>query len=168
MSEAHRITDPNLLQDLYITAHPQQAKLVLLQPLTKTDMLKACRNHKSNGSNYEFLNIQPLSKIWRKELINIPPIPKLIFDLSLPKALAEEDEKINKVCWETTTEEDKNSLGVSSRDVMTLVVTIATETRMRMRSNNADVSFEVVYDDAKGGSPRGMALLKKQLLALSE
>jgi len=96
-----------------------------------------------------------------------PPIPYLTFDLALPK----EDEKhkglsqFQKVYWDTAMPNQEVSLGVHARDIMTLVITIATETRMRVDGN---IRFEVTYDELEGVSLKAMTLLKKQLLALAE
>ncbi|GIJ83143.1 hypothetical protein Asppvi_001662 [Aspergillus pseudoviridinutans] len=56
-----------------------------------------------------------------------------------------------------------DTLCVQAGDVMNLVVTIATETRIRAMGN---VCFEVVYDEAEGVAPRVLTRLGKQLLAL--
>ncbi|KAH8696167.1 hypothetical protein BGW36DRAFT_380378 [Talaromyces proteolyticus] len=192
MTEATRITHPDQLRELYRTrlshfnndasepsselvSQTQQVKLVLLQPLANVDILEACRDlgsrqiRNSNGllcpiSNHEYLDIQSLSKAWRQAFTKIPPIPRLIFDLVLPK----EDEKskglFQRIYWDTAMPQE-DSIGVRARNVMSLAITIATEMRMR---SNVDVSFEVIYDEMEGVSLKGMALLKKQLLALSK
>ncbi|EEA21204.1 conserved hypothetical protein [Talaromyces marneffei ATCC 18224] len=192
MSQAVNITEPNLLQGFCGTkelssldnnsfklspesaSQLHQVKLVLLQPLANADMLKDCRDPNSRivcrpndsrclTSNREYLNLQPLSKSWRQELIKITPIPELIFDLTLPNEGKENNHTFTKVYWDTAMPQE-DSIGIHTRDVMTLVITIATEIRMR---TNGDVSFEVIYDDTEGVSLKGMSLLKKQLLALS-
>ena len=193
MVDAEPITDPSHLQESHITivlsnlsietsklssesaSWTQQTKLVLLQPLANADTLEVCREpdsrlvHKPNGSvcgtsNHEYLDIRPLSKAWRQALTKVPPISQLTFDLALPK----EDEKskgsFQNVYWDTAMPQEV-SLGVHARDVMTLVITIATEIRMRA---DGDVRFEVAYDDTEGVSLKAMTLLKKQLFALSE
>jgi hypothetical protein len=130
MVETQRITEPSLLSDITTrlsslsieTSKPshsgsqiQQAKLVLLQPLANADMLAACRNpdsrliRKPNGfvcgtSNYEYLDIRPLSVAWRQAVTKVPPISQVTFDLTLPKP--EGDEKstsgaFQKVFWDT-------------------------------------------------------------------
>ena len=86
MVETQRITDPSSLSDITIglsnlglessdsssVPHTKRAKLVLLQPLANADTLATCRDPNSRVirnqdgvfarlSNYEDLNIQPLS-----------------------------------------------------------------------------------------------------------
>ena len=183
MSQEVNITEPNLLQGFCGTkglssldnnsfklspesaSQPQQMKLVLLQPLANADILKDCRdpNFRCLTSNREYLNLQPLSRRWRQELIKITPIPTLIFDLTLPNEGEENNHTFTKVYWDTAMPQE-DSIGIHTRDVMTLVITIATEMRMR---TNGDVLFEVIYNDTEGVSLKGMSLLKKQLLALS-
>lgn len=192
MSQAERITDPNHLRDYCgengllslsddasklsseLASKLQQVELVILQPLANTDMVDNCRDPESrvirrpNGSlcgasNCEYLNLQPLSKSWRNELMKVPPISKLIFDVTLPKKGEKNNGSATKVYWDTAMPQE-DCFGIHTRDVMTLVITIATETRMR---TNGGVLFEVIYDDTEGISLKGMARLKKQLLALS-
>lgn len=196
MAKTQNITDPSLLQDFVITidqssihtdlskasseslSQTKQTRLVLLQPLAEAETLAACRGsksslfHNSDGSacgpsNHEYLNIEPLSKIWRQALMKVAPIPYLIFDLSLPK----EDEKkkgtpqLPKVHWDTSMPSQGRDLGIHAREVMTMVITIATVTRMRFGGN---VRFEVTYGENDGASQGAMALLRKQLLVLAK
>jgi hypothetical protein len=49
---------------------------------------------------------------------------------------------------------------VLARDVMTTVVTISTETRMRA---DGVLKFEVVYDQREGVTPKAIKMLEKQL-----
>ncbi|CAL5868548.1 uncharacterized protein PFLUO_LOCUS2775 [Penicillium psychrofluorescens] len=160
--------------------HMRQARLHLLQPLATPAMLAACRNQGSHvllslsgPSNepvgHDYLDISALSKAWRQALSKVPPISRLTFNLSLPKPDSGEGEgerevAFEKVYWETTAPESGKHLAVLARDVMTMVITMATATRMRVQG---DVRFEVLYDEVEGASPRGMKLLKKQLLAIS-
>jgi hypothetical protein len=185
MSETERIIEPDLLDEFIITAglsslstetsqpppdsvpQAQKARLVLLQPLANAEMLESCRTHKPDNSNNELLNIQPLSSAWRRAIMNVPPFSQLIFDLTLPKDTEEWKDSFQKVHWDTFIPQE-NSLGVRVRDVKTLIITIATEMKIRA---NGDVWFDVVYDEvegAKGIAPRAMAILKKHLLALSQ
>ncbi|PKX99682.1 uncharacterized protein P174DRAFT_438116 [Aspergillus novofumigatus IBT 16806] len=188
MFEAERITEPSLLDNFLVTpgvsspsteasggapqpeSQTRKARLVLLQPLVNAELLEACRICNDNGlltSENEFLNIQPLSRAWRRAITSIPPFSHLIFDLTLPKETEELNDTFHQVHWDTFIPEEK-SLGVPLRDVLTLVRTIATGTKIRA---SGDVRFEVVYEEvegAKGIAPRAIASLKKQLLALSQ
>lgn len=180
MLQVERITEPNHLRNycgengLSSLSKLQQVELAILQPLANADLFDNCRDPESrtmrnrNGSlggasNCKYLNIQPLSKSWRDELLKVPPVSRLIFDLTLPKRGENNNGSAIKVYWDTAMPEE-DCFGIHIRDVMTLVVTIATESRMR---TNGAVSFEVIYDDTEGISLKATALLKKQLLALS-
>ncbi|GFF82219.1 hypothetical protein IFM47457_05730 [Aspergillus lentulus] len=193
MSEAESMIEPNVLDESFITSglsslsigtsegppksSPQtrKARLVLLQPLANAKMLQACRNPQSRRilkndclftSSNELLDIQPLSRAWRQAIMNVPPFSHLIFDLILPQETENCKDTFQKVHWDTFLPEE-NSLGVPLRDVTTLVRTITTEMKMRAKG---DVWFDVVYDEiegSKGIAPRAMAILKKQLIALS-
>jgi hypothetical protein len=176
MVEAEPITDPSLLQELNIelllsslsieTSEPQsesvsqtrQARLALLQPLANADVLDACRDPASR-----YLNIQPLSKAWRQALAKVPPFPQLTFDLTLPKEDNRSNGSFQKVHWDISMPKEAG-LGIVARDVMTLVTTIATGTRMRV---DGDVRFEVTYEETDGVSLRAMTRLKQQLLVLA-
>jgi hypothetical protein len=188
MSEAERIAKPSLLNNFLVTpevsspstgasASPPQpgsqtrkARLVLLQPLANAEWLEACRIRSDNGlltSENEFLNIQPLSRAWRRAITSVPPFSHLIFDLTLPKETEECKDTFHQVHWDTFIPEER-SLGVPLRDVLNLVRTIATGTKVRA---SGDVRFEVVYDEVEGAkriAPRAIAILKKELLALSQ
>jgi hypothetical protein len=188
MSEAERITEPSLLNNFLVTpgvsnpstgasASPAQpgsqtrkARLVLLQPLANVELLEACRIRSDNRfltSENEFLNIQPLSRAWRRAITSVPPFSHLIFDLTLPKETEECKDTFHQVHWDTFIPEGK-SLGVPLRGVLNLVRTIATGTKIRA---SGDVRFEVVYEEvegAKGIAPRAITILKKELLALSQ
>ncbi|GAQ07580.1 hypothetical protein ALT_4901 [Aspergillus lentulus] len=193
MSEAESMIEPNVLDESFITSglsslsigtsegppksSPQtrKARLVLLQPLANAKMLQACRNPQSRRilknnclftSSNELLDIQPLSRAWRQAIMNVPPFSHLIFDITLPKETENCKDTFQKVHWDTFLPEE-SSLGVPLRDVTTLVRTIATEMKMRAKG---DVWFDVVYDEiegSKGIAPRAVAILKKQLIALS-
>ena len=193
MVEVERIADPSLLQDSNIiiglsnlsneTSKPssesisqaQQVNLVLLQPLANPDMLEACRSpgsrlvHKPSGfvrgpSKHEYLNIQPLSMAWRQALMKVSPISYLTFDLALPKEDEKSKGKFQKLYWDTAMPEEA-SLGIHTRDIVNLIITIATATRMRA---GGDIRFDIVYDETETVSLRAMTGLKKQLLALAE
>jgi hypothetical protein len=191
MPEVETITDPDHLHEIHITAglsslstggsgappepapQTQKLKLVLLQPLANPDTLAACRNPDSRvtristslsggSSTREFLDIRPLSKAWRKATMKVPPFSHLIFDLTLPKANKGRNDSFQKLYWDVGMPQG-DTLSVQARDVMNMVVTIATETRIRAKGN---VCFEVVYDEAEGVAPRTFTVLDKQLLAL--
>ncbi|KAF4211778.1 hypothetical protein CNMCM8980_008686 [Aspergillus fumigatiaffinis] len=193
MTELDLVTDPDDLNEFHITAglsslntggsaaspdpapRTRTVKLVLLQPLANPDMLAACRNpdsrvtRRSTGnsgdtSTSEFLDIRPLSKAWRQATMNVPPFSHLIFDLTLPKANEARNDSFRKVYWDIGMPQG-DTLSVETRDVMNLVVTIATETRIRAKGN---VCFEIVYDEDEGAAPRVLTRLDKQLLALQK
>lgn len=204
--EAQRITDPSQIQesDLSIklsnfaieTPEPgsgspsQQARvrLDLLQPLATPTMLAACRNpasrvvpfpdgRTSDAVGHEYLDISALSRAWRAALVQVPPVSRLTFNLSLPKpdnggkgeGEGEDGNGFQKIYWDTATPARGQHLAVLARDVMQMVNTIATTMRMR---GQGDVRFEVVYDEDEdedeGVSVKAMELLKKQLLAITE
>ncbi|PKX97903.1 uncharacterized protein P174DRAFT_436349 [Aspergillus novofumigatus IBT 16806] len=193
MTQLELVTDPDDLNEFHITAglsslntggsrappdpalRTRKVKLVLLQPLAKPDMLAACRNpvsrvtRRSTGSvdgasTCEFLDIRPLSKAWRQATMKVPPFSHLIFDLTLPKANEGRNDSFRKVYWDIGIPQG-DTLSVEVRDVMNLVVTIATETRIRTKGS---VYFEIVYDEAEGVAPRVLTRLDKQLLALQQ
>lgn len=190
MAEAQRITDPNLLGNLVaelssltigaskpqeIGSPTREVTLVLLQPLSNAKMLAACRNtslrsnQKSNSaaarpSKYEYLDVGPLSKAWRQALMKVAPISKLTFDLTLPQPGEESTSVFETVYWDVALPEE-GGLAVRTQDVMNIAITIATEMRMRIDGN---LQLGLTYGEAEGASARGMALLKKQLLALAE
>ncbi|KAE9375059.1 hypothetical protein N431DRAFT_438382 [Stipitochalara longipes BDJ] len=163
MDEPLRITNPALLTDITTgvsslnissDTQPPPTTLVLLQPL-------------GNPSRYgtwlpssifsRHLSLQSLSLRWRQAVTRVAPISHLIFDLSLPRP--ESHEEFQKVYWDTSVPEE-GGIAVRTRDVMTLVITIATETRMRVKGA---VRFEVRYGEGEGVSERAMGLLQKQL-----
>ena len=111
---------------------------------------------------HQYVNLQRLSRQWRQAITEAPPIAHLIFDLSLPRPEGEED--FEKVYWDTRVPEEGGS-AVKTRDVMTLVITIATEMRMRVEGN---VKFEVSYEDSEGVSGKAIKLLGKQLAELEK
>ncbi|EAW23692.1 uncharacterized protein NFIA_032560 [Aspergillus fischeri NRRL 181] len=168
MTELELVTDPDHLNEFHITAglsslntgtsgpspepapRTRKVKLVLLQPLANPDMLATCRNpvarvtRRSTGSvdgtsTSEFLDIRPLTNEGRNDSFR-----KVYWDIGMPQG---------------------DTLSVEARDVMNLVVTIATETRIRVKGN---VCFEMVYDEAEGVAPRVLTRLDKQLLALQQ
>lgn len=189
MTESQRITEPSSLSDITIGLYSlnieipepshsesriQHVKLVLLQPLANADMLAVCRNPGSRflrnqdgvivgPSNHEWLNILPLSKAWRQAVTKAAPIPQVTFDLTLPKR-DENTSTFQPVYWETSMPEE-GGLGLVTRDVMTLVITLATGMRMRA---NGDLRFELIYNKSDGVRTKAMESLKKQLLALAQ
>jgi len=141
--------------------------LVLLQPLANPDMLTDCRPP-NTYTKYQYLNIQPLSLEWRRALTNIAPITHLIFDLTLPRPLPPSSSsgglKFQKIYWDTGIPSEGGT-AVLSRDVMTMVLTIATG--MRMRADGV-LKFEVVYDQSEAVTPNAMRLLQKHLRELEK
>ncbi|RAL12941.1 uncharacterized protein BO97DRAFT_49051 [Aspergillus homomorphus CBS 101889] len=109
MSSVENVSQPSLLQEFCVredlsrlsiepkpVSHLRQATISLLHPLEKANKLELCRpkmdlstiseSPRRNCDRYkhEYLDLQPLGKIWRQELIKIPPFSRLIFDLTLP------------------------------------------------------------------------------------
>jgi hypothetical protein len=183
MAEACRITNPSQLArgapKLGIEASATDSTLsegllqtppttlVLLQPLANPDMLTAC--HPPNTfTEYQYLNIQPLSLEWRQALINITPITHLILDLTLPRPLPPSSSsgelEFQKIYWDTGIPSEGGT-AVLTRDVMTMVLTIATG--MRMRADGV-LKFEVMYDLSEGVTPNAMRLLQKHLMELEK
>lgn len=66
--------------------------------------------------------------------MKVPPFSPLIFDLTLPKATEGRNHSFQKVYWDIGNPQG-DTLSVEARVVMNLVVTIATETRMRAKGN---------------------------------
>jgi len=167
MDEPRRITEPDLLGDITnrvsnlatsTYTQPPKIALVLLQPLGNPSKVAASLPPRSFSPHYhQYVNLQRLSRQWRQAVAEAPPISHLIFDLSLPRPDCEED--FEKVYWDTGVPEE-GGIAVKTRDVMTLVITIATETRMRVEGK---VKFEVKYEASEGVSGRAMKLLGKQL-----
>jgi hypothetical protein len=156
--------------------HTRQARLGLLQPLATPVMLAASSNPASrvvrfpdgraiDSVGHEYLDISALAKV--------PPISRLTFNLSLPKPESggegedegegEGEDAFQKIYWDTATPEHGQHLAVLACDVMNLVITMATTTRMWVQG---DMRFEVVYDEDEGVSLSAMELLKKQLLTI--
>ncbi|KAH3147362.1 hypothetical protein LV164_004197 [Aspergillus fumigatus] len=65
--------------------------------------------------------------------MKVPPFSHLIFDLTLPKATEGRNHSFQKVYWDIGNPQG-DTLSVEARVVMNLVVTIATETRMRAKA----------------------------------
>ncbi|KMK62227.1 hypothetical protein Y699_04610 [Aspergillus fumigatus Z5] len=64
--------------------------------------------------------------------MKVPPFSHLRFDLTLPKATEGRNHSFQKVYWDIGNPQG-DTLSVEARVVMNLVVTIATETRMRAK-----------------------------------
>lgn len=191
--EAQRISAPSSPSDITIglsslaieppklevsTSGPQ-TMLAILQPLANAAMLAACRNPNSRflrmgdgticgPSNYEYLNIRPLSAAWRLAMnqaaSNLTPISDVMFDVTLPKGGESNGSGFQKVYWETTSIPPEGGIAVYTQDVMTLVITLATAVRMR---SSGEVRLGLTYDLAEGVAPSSMAALKKQLHRLA-
>ncbi|PMD64645.1 uncharacterized protein K444DRAFT_491862, partial [Hyaloscypha bicolor E] len=184
MVESLRITEPRLLTDitaklatLNLSApEPPPTTLVLLQPLANAATLAAClpTSRSTSTPNLQYLDIQPLSLAWRQAVIKAPPMRDLVFDLPLPLPSSTPTSSpettstsgvqggLQKLYWVTAVPRE-GGLAVPTRDVMTLIVTIATGIRMRV---GGDVRFGLVFDGREGVTGRAMKLLKKQLGAL--
>lgn len=177
--EAPAITDPSQIQESDLSLG---LSLHLLQPLATPTMLAACRSPASRvvptqddrpsgsiGDEFigdEFLDISALGKAWRQALAKVQPISRLTFNLSLPKPAnlgeGEGEDAFHKVYWHTSMPADGHHLAVVAPEVMRLVITIATTTRVRLQG---DVHFEIVFDEDDGVSLMAMELLKKELRA---
>jgi hypothetical protein len=72
--------------------------------------------------------------------------------------------EFQKIYWDTGIPSEGGT-AVLSRDVLTIVVTIATG--MRMRADGV-LKFEVVYDQSEGVTPNAMKLLQKHLRELEK
>ena len=178
------ITDPAQLQesdlavklsDLDLAGETtQQAtrrlRLVLLQPLADPAMFAACRNPAPNTTplvngrvsdvvGHECLDISALDKAWRHALANVPPTPHITFDLSLPKPV-DDSQAPPKIYWDTATPPTGQHVAILARNVMRLVASLATVTRVRVQ---VEVHFGLGYDEVEGVSARGMERLRKQL-----
>ncbi|BCR99670.1 uncharacterized protein AKAW2_50012S [Aspergillus luchuensis] len=190
MSIPQPVSDPSLLQEFCLTedlsrlsidqeSEPRirQAKLALLHPLRKANILESCRcrtdaptdqlcHYTCDRSRHEFLNLHPLGKTWRKELMKIPPFSRLIFDLTLPPHSPNDNttETPNGwIHWDTSMPQEA-SLGIHAKEVANIVTTIALTTRMRMKGD--EVSFGIIYDPTDGAHVRNMKGIQKQLAAL--
>jgi hypothetical protein len=189
MAESHRILEPSLLSDLETVpascdiesnqqvtsgSRARQVTLVLLQPLANDNVLAACRDppsrsiHKEDGSvcgmsNHEYLDLRPLGIIWRRAVAGVAPISRLTFELTLPQNV-ENTDSFTKVYWDTALPR-QGGLVVLAQRIMTLVITLATATRIRAKG---DVQFEVLYDRAEGISLKAMSGLEEQLQAIAQ
>ncbi|PYH80489.1 hypothetical protein BO82DRAFT_355455 [Aspergillus uvarum CBS 121591] len=181
MSPADYSFDPSVLHDFYHAEelpplgsestsipHQRQATIALLQPFWNTNILESCRQSRATtntgfrDARYEYLNLDPLSKAWRQQMMKLPLFARLVFDLTLPprdtchSPEIYGDQKIpEKVCCV-----------VETRDTMNLVRSIALTTVMRAKSKV--VSFDVVFNQEDGLFVEGIKILKGQLVALSQ
>lgn len=136
---------------------PISTTLALFQPLTHPEVLTQARTlHSRLGTGY--LNLNSLSLSWRQALMRIPPLQHIIFDLTIP-ALPESAGL--KILWSTDTSEDEGVVRIEMTDVILMVNTIATTTRMRVDSEGSgkNLKFEMVHDQ----SPDFLRVLEKQL-----
>ena len=90
------------------------------------------------------------------------PISEIVFDLTLPKK-DEGTSDFQPVYWNT--EMPQGGLAVNTRDVTTLVNTLATGVKMRVKS---EVRFGDTYDKGEGVPVNARKLLQMQLLALAK
>jgi hypothetical protein len=172
---AVQLSDLNLADDPYKSGETtQQAapplRLALLQPLVDPAMFAACRNPASKTIRHrdgrvsdvigpEYLDISALDKAWRHALAKVSPTSHVTFDLSLPKPV-DGGGAPQKIYWDTATPPTGQHVVILARNVMRLVASIATVTRMRVQG---EVHFGLSYDEAEGVSTSGMDLLSKQL-----
>ncbi|RAL15520.1 uncharacterized protein BO97DRAFT_214471 [Aspergillus homomorphus CBS 101889] len=189
MSSFDTVSHPNFLQEFCLSEdlsrlsiesgsipHTRRARLSLLHPLEKDDILALCRpkldlstvsespRRHCDHSKHEYLNLQPLGKIWRKELIKVPPFSRLVFDLTLPPSYCNAKESSSRrIYWDTSTPQEP-SLLIPTKDVFNIVNTIALTTRMRIK---AEASFDICDDLTGGMSLSAMKALKNQVIALN-
>ncbi|RAH61185.1 hypothetical protein BO85DRAFT_506772 [Aspergillus piperis CBS 112811] len=126
----------------------REARLPLLRPLEKADILELCIQSPSiHIGDYNSmveaqernLDLQPLSKLWRQEMMKLPPFAKIIFDLTLP---LREDE--DAIVWDIGKRREGCFI-VGVREVMHIATTIALTTRVRLKGEA--VSFDLDYED---------------------
>ncbi|PYI23528.1 hypothetical protein BO99DRAFT_439807 [Aspergillus violaceofuscus CBS 115571] len=154
--------------------HP--VKLALLKPLANSETLADCTNRKTDfcTDHSELgqmcLDIQPLGRAWRQELLKVPPMSALIFDLTIPsikyngkgKARAKNtDETEPQLAWG---DRDRPCLVVSMREVIHIVTTIATS--MKIRGKNS-TRFVLMYDPSQLIRLDEINELKEKLRVLS-
>ncbi|PYI33235.1 hypothetical protein BP00DRAFT_424103 [Aspergillus indologenus CBS 114.80] len=181
MSLADYTFDPSVLHDFYRVEelsplgskstsipHQHQATIALLQPLRNTDILESCRQPRATpytgcrNARHAYLNLDPLSKAWRQQMMKLPPFARLVFDLTLPPR----DTRQSPEIYGDDNIPEKVCCVVETRDIMTLVRSIALTTVMRAKRKVA--SFDVVFNQEDGVSVKGMEILKGQLVALSQ
>jgi hypothetical protein len=168
--------------------------LVLLQPLANPATLAACLPHSptTSASNPQYVNLRPLSLAWRQAVIKTPPMPDLVFDLRLPfpvtlspssppeitivngvrcvqaqpyiAPVAFQKDEPPKIYWDIKVPRE-GGLVLSTKDVMMMIITIATGVRMRV---DGEVRFRLVFSESEGISELAMTLLRKQLAALEK
>ena len=169
------ITDPAQLHESDLAASPDNAgettqqatprlRLVLLQPLADPAMFAVCRDPTVIGHETLYLDISALDKAWRHALANVPPTPHITFDLSLPNPVDDSQAPL-KIYWDTATPPTKQHMAIVTRNVMRLVASLATVTRMRVQG---EVHFGLVYDEVEGVSTRAMDLLSGQLKGIAK
>lgn len=183
--------------------------LTLLQPLADTDMIAACRNPDSrvvrNGdgaivgpSDHEHLNIEPLSRAWRKVLRTAAVPTKVTFDLTLPtletgpssgqktvSAGKDDSPGPPRAEGDSKTSLSKAEMGSPTNEVYwdtdmplkgglavvsqdVMTLTIALATQMRMRSE-AEIRFVlIVPDNARVRPPSRVVELLRKQLAALE
>ncbi|RAK79302.1 uncharacterized protein BO72DRAFT_525978 [Aspergillus fijiensis CBS 313.89] len=154
--------------------HP--VKLALLKPLANSETLADCTNHKTDfcadhsEPGQMCLDIYCLGRAWRQELLKVPPMSFLIFDITIPvikyqgkgKARAKDtDETEPQLAWGDC---ERPCLVVSMREVIHIATTIATT--MKIRGKNS-TRFAVMYDPAQLIRLDEMIELKEKLRALS-
>ncbi|KAK1976338.1 hypothetical protein LZ30DRAFT_310468 [Colletotrichum cereale] len=159
-------------------------KLVLLQPLATPAILAACRNPLSaftsltvdsgdgnitTAPGNEYLDITVLDKAWRKAIGKALPVSFITFDLSLskpdPRNKPDGRDAFQNIYWDVSPPYGSTGPCILTRDVMRLVITIATTTRMRTPGN---LDFDVVCEEKSRGSSGAITLLKRQLRAIAE
>lgn len=122
-------------------------------------MLEACRE-----SNLpQILDIQHLSKALRQALMKLPPIPRVIFELTLPRESEESRGSFRKFYW------DKYARKRQSRRTITRSYDFGNYHCHcdEMRSSDG-VLFNLLYNETEREHNSGSTLLKKNLVALNK
>lgn len=98
-----RVLDPSQLSDVPLhlsrlqtmdaaSASETPVVLALLQPLSEDEMFAACHE-----PIHEILNLDPLGRAWRQALRDVPPMTRMVFDLTLPMAKGDKDGELQTI-----------------------------------------------------------------------
>lgn len=188
------ITDPSQLLDLDLNARlcnlaigaspssqlqPQQVRLDLLQPLASPAMEAACQKPwppvLKTPSDYlteiipeNCLDISALSKAWRDALAKVPPMPRIIFNLNLPKpgsGEGDDGDALQKFYWEGCKRVRGQHKAIVPQEVVKMVTTIAAVMHMRAQG---EVHFALMYSEYEGLEPWHLVSLCYRLQAFNE
>jgi hypothetical protein len=119
----------------------------------------------STTSGDEIRGVPRVPRVQRVQEVQALPLPSST-PTSSPETTSASGVQggFQKLYWVTAVPRE-GGLAVPTRDVMKLIVTIATGIRMRV---GGDVRFGLVFDGREGVTGRAMKLLKKQLGALEK